>query len=495
MEPIVSPNPMVAAAGGSGLGTPPTASRSAGSAGGSGAANAEPPSSRSDTAAPTPQAAASPRSSSNKVHLKVKLRVPDHSSPEVVLKAFRETLEKGNVGGWKVHVDHDATQATIECSKESAKAVKKVLEEHLKAEHLDAAVEEQSSVTMYPRVTVYKLSAIDSAAQAWEGEVVVELLFVVNIEARVNVEKTEAAAAARSSSAAKKEEVATSASPAAPAAAEVAAAGTGPDEVVEVLVAAAKKEELVANDRWEVYPKSMQRGGGALLGDLHLPENKELNKTIERLFAYKVANYESDSTKSDSREKWAKLHRYRRLKGEDPERFWLQSVFSIFERLNGRFSQRFKLKSFPLDTQKLRIEVEAGRAELLSFWKPTHQETHEPDWLENLLKEEHALDDKKMAAFDEKKMEAFDEIKKRKDEFDEIRKRKEAAFLWPWLEIAPTAVDSVKSAKDGAAGQGDKSAAFLWPWCTKQPAKAAEKAKPTRGSFIVVKDKAMPVYA
>ena len=440
-------NPMAA---GLGALTPRTASRSSGSAGGSGAASADPPTPlaaglRSDTAAPTPQAAASPRSSSGNVHLKVKLRVPGHSNPEVVLKAFREireTLEKGNVGDWDVHVDHDATQATIVCRQESAKAVQEVLKEHLKAEHLDAAVEEQTSVTMYPRITVYKLSAIDSAAQAWEGEVVVELLFVVNIEARVNAEKSKAEAAARSASvlaasslsAAKKEEVATSALAAAPAAAEVAAAGAGPvgDEVVEVLVAAA--------DRWEVYPHAMRRGGGALLGDLHLPENKELSKAIERLFAYKVANYESDSTKSDSREKWARLHVYRRLKGEDPERFRLQSVFSVFERLNGRFSQRFKLKNFPLDTQKLRIEIEAGRAELLRFWKPTHQKSHKPEWLEELHAEEQ---------------------------------KKEAAFLWPWLEIEPTADNTVKSAN----------------------AEAAEKAKPTRGSFIVVKDKAMPVYA
>ena len=191
---------------------------------------------------------------------------------------------------------------------------------------------------------------------------------------------------------------------------------------------------------WIPYPLSMRCGGGKWLRDLHLDaaENKRQNKEVESLVNYKAANFESVKAGDSGREKWAALYLYHVEAGV------LQSVFSVFERFSGRFAQRFELANFPLDVQMLRVDIEAARAEQFSFWKPAHEPLLLLPWLEDWTKNPS---DEESAAY---------------------RKDKGKPFMWPWTEL-------------------------VQPAAAQQTATA--KAQPASGSFVVVKEKAMPVFS
>ena len=366
------------------------------------------------------------------------------------------------------------------------------------------AVESPFRVTVFPRITINNISSIDSARQAWSGDVVVELLCLVRVTGRRAAAVAETVASAT--------------------------AATLKDEASEAAAVPGRFEIRDYHNpyRWVAFPAKLLVNGAAM-DDLNLktPAKLQEKADIESIVNYDIAGFEPSPGSFDgppARERWVRVHRAEVGKDFVLHRnnfVEIRSVFSIHERLRGSFSQRFKLKDFPMDMQRLRIELVASRTGQFTFWKAPHDPECLPGWAESFLRASASdsgdQNPEDLNKWEEEERQAADDAELG---INVSRARWKKAIHFAKNEARVTSPSSLNRhfVEHAVKSIAKPATAYLWPWkqsddgsrgaaaeltptptrsfacCTRSQAAAASTTLPA-GSFIVVSRKSMAIYS
>ena len=257
-------------------------------------------------------------------------------------------------------------------------------------------------ITVYCCLNVRSLDEIDTKLQTWRGDVVVELLCVGNLKAKL-------APRARADTASSMD-------------ADGASAVPAHEWQVQIPCDFAPGEAM-----WVPFPQELQRSASRVdnLQDDLLHDT--FNNKLKGLVNYSFENLIEDTSR---REKWVTVHNFDALKVDaaapgvsgGEEHSLVRCAFSICERVRGRFGQRFYLKSYPFDTQRLRVEIKTVRASQFTFGAATHVAADQPAWTKGPL---HGVGSESLLGDASTVKEKF---------FDEATKAM-VPRLWPWLAI------------------------------------------------------------